>query len=291
MKKHITYLKAAGKLTGYSTMASAFIAAGSNANAQVVYNDIDDETIESGDLFMIDIDGNGIDDFIFHLDENTALGWSFARVIGVSTYYVIGGPSNAVAGYTGSVVSHASAFNSGDPIGPGLDFLYNSTYFGAPLNQGFLASIYLGTSNGQFANVTDKYLGIQFAIDGNIHYGWMRLDVTVDPVEITIKDVAYDATAETAIQAGAGLVPVQNFLSDDDLTVYSFGSAINIIVKDLDADKGTVEVYNSSGQIVYSNALDMNGMNISLNNTASGNYTVCIFANDAVYSKQLFISK
>jgi hypothetical protein len=54
----------AGKLTAYSAMAGAFVAIGTDANALVVYNDIDDVTYTLGEGYGLDLDDNGYPDFL-----------------------------------------------------------------------------------------------------------------------------------------------------------------------------------------------------------------------------------
>lgn len=47
----------------------------------------------------------------------------------------------------------------------------------------------------------DKYLGLRFIINEQIHYGWARLKVT-SPAQWIIKDYAYNATPDSPILAG-----------------------------------------------------------------------------------------
>ncbi len=286
MKKKSTHLTT-NRLAAYSAMATAFMVVGSDANAQIVYTDIPDETVDIGELYSLDVNDDGALDFLFQVVETTGGVWSFGRVFGDSSYYSIGGSSNAVIGYAGPILPYGSALDSGDPIGPGGDFFYTTG------NQVFLASVYSGITYGDFADAGEKFLGMQFVVDGNLHYGWARLDCTVNAVSITIIDYAYQATPDTEILAGAttGGAAVETVLSDNDLTAYSFGNTINVVVKNLDANNATVEVVNLEGQVVYSNSLNMGGMQITLDNAATGNYILHIVTDeDAVYSKQLFIN-
>ncbi|MFN0276518.1 MAG: T9SS type A sorting domain-containing protein [Chitinophagales bacterium] len=187
----------ANKLAAYSAMAGAFIAVGTDANAQVTYVDISDELVEIGELFEMDLDGDSQGDLLFQVVSTSGGSWSFNRVFGyISTsVYSMGDPSNNVIGYSGAFLPYGSALNSGDNIGAGEDFL--SVY-----NVAFLGSIYGGITYGPWADQTDKYLGVKFIVGGNTHYGWVRMDATVGPVSLTIKDYAFDATPDMAIAAG-----------------------------------------------------------------------------------------
>ncbi|MBC8048146.1 MAG: T9SS type A sorting domain-containing protein [Fimbriimonadaceae bacterium] len=194
--KNINAKNNTGKLAGYSALAGAFLAVGSEAKGQVVYTDITDEAVEIGDLFFLDMNADAADDFLFQATSTSGGSWSFARVFGsiTTSVYAFGNSSNEVIGYYG-FLPYGSALNSGDAIGTGGDFI--SFY-----NVAFLASIYGGVTYGAFADQTDKYLGVKFIVGGNTHYGWIRMDGTVAPVSLTIKDYAYDATPDTEIAAG-----------------------------------------------------------------------------------------
>jgi hypothetical protein len=54
---------------------------------------------------------------------------------------------------------------------------------------------------GLWVNKTDKYLGIQFKIAGQVHYGWVRLSHDTAKNEIVIKGFGYNKTGGV-IKAG-----------------------------------------------------------------------------------------
>ena len=53
------------RLAAYSTMAAALTAVVADANAEVIYTDIEDMTVEVGDVFDVDVDGDGTFDCRF----------------------------------------------------------------------------------------------------------------------------------------------------------------------------------------------------------------------------------
>lgn len=283
--KKIYNSKNAGKLAAYSAMAGAFVAVSTDANATIVYTDIDDVDVALGESYALDLDNNGYPDILMAA-VSAASNWTFAYVIGALSAYGYGGPSNMIVGYSGAILPYGSALAEGDLIGPDADFISN-TY-----NFGWLASIYSGVTYGPFAGTTDAYMGVQFDIDGSIHYGWARLDVSVGPVEFTVKDYAYDDAAETAIEAGAtsgGGVAVVT-LTDAQVAAYSYGNTINLIVKDSEAGVENVRVFDIDGKVVYSARVADNNMAITLDNAATGLYTLQLTgANNSVYSKNLYI--
>jgi len=63
---------------------------------------------------------------------------------------------------------------------------------------------------GPWANQKDKFLGIRFPINGQNHYGWVRMTVNAQLPQIPFRPTvvakitgyAYEATADKAIIAG-----------------------------------------------------------------------------------------
>ena len=62
------------------------------------------------------------------------------------------------------------------------------------------------SSFGPFANTVDRYLGLQFSVNGEAYYGWARLSVTVDAmdrlVSATLTGYAYETTPGVPIFTG-----------------------------------------------------------------------------------------
>ena len=54
---------------------------------------------------------------------------------------------------------------------------------------------------GPWAKASNKYLGLKFLIDGEVHYGWARL--TVMKRYTTVTGYAYETVANQPIRAGA----------------------------------------------------------------------------------------
>ena len=123
------------KLAGYSAMAAGFMACGTAADAQIVYVDITDVTLDLGFYIPLDLDLGGADDFILQVSSNTAGNWTFVNGFGNLSTLSAGGPNNAMVGYDGSIFPYASALESGSAIDAADDFITNS------LNYAFFASI------------------------------------------------------------------------------------------------------------------------------------------------------
>ena len=64
-------------------------------------------------------------------------------------------------------------------------------------------------SSGPWRNVTNRYLGLKFQIDGETHYGWARMNVTTGCYyTLTLTGYAYETVANRPI--AAGVVPYAN---------------------------------------------------------------------------------
>ena len=55
---------------------------------------------------------------------------------------------------------------------------------------------------GEWLNKKDKYLGLKFIINGEYHYGWLRISHNLNEAKLAIKDFAYNKQANEFIRAG-----------------------------------------------------------------------------------------
>ncbi len=86
------------KLAGYSAMAAAFIAGATEADAQIIYVDITDITVDLGFYIPLDIDGGGYNDIILQAASNTMYPWTYVNGFGNLSSAGYGGPNNAFQG-------------------------------------------------------------------------------------------------------------------------------------------------------------------------------------------------
>ena len=64
--------------------------------------------------------------------------------------------------------------------------------------------------------VTNGYLGIRIKIDNNWHYGWIRMGVTINATQLTVKDYAYN------LQFGEGILTGQTAAPSPDSVVVTY---------------------------------------------------------------------
>lgn len=174
------------RLAKYGLLTVA-IAASSDAEGAIIYTDeAPDFAGGIGSQYFLDLNNDAIDDFrIWHN--------------GSSNLYISPlGSNNEVLGSGGATFAYPFALTSGTTISSGAGQFFNNGFAG-----GFQSLNYGSCSFGNWCSVTDRYLGLRFDIGGNIHYGWVRLDVNVSGSSWTVKDYAYDDFVGAPIDAGA----------------------------------------------------------------------------------------
>jgi len=201
------------QLSAYAQMASAagvtVLALAGASEAKVVYTETYQVT-HSGFPLYIDVNNDGIKDFL--LRTTFYKGSSGLEVgLNVSGYR---NAENVVAGRrfssgSGYFYSAASALRAGAQIGP------NGNFFDRfPIMAGELfketGSQYsdVGPWAGKGQGVKNRYLGLKFVIDGEVHYGWARFSVTLGhrrqfgDVTGTLTGYAYETVPDKPITAG-----------------------------------------------------------------------------------------
>jgi hypothetical protein len=176
------------RLRAYALAAAgsgiAVLALAQPSEAEIIYTSADVTiTIRKGPTFDLDVNGDGITDFTFGGGVDNA-----------NSFYVIGHANgNRVIGLesAGSSGCYASALQAGRGIGRGRLCEENGG-----------AMVFGGV--GLWVNVSDRYLGFEFDIDHQEHYGWARLTVRVtdDRVIAHLTGYAYETIANHPLHAG-----------------------------------------------------------------------------------------
>jgi hypothetical protein len=189
LKSRLHMYSVAAGATGVGLLAMA-----QPARAEIVYTPVKVE-IGPGILqsYALDLANNGVTDFFINANFEESVDTSG----GTSRLFVkAAAQGNAAVGYGRSV----PALAAGQPIGSSRKF------------NGFLmASLrtFIGTSfrvGGRWPNVKNRYLGLQFQMNGGTHYGWARLSVSVNKetrLTAVLTGYAYETTPNTPILAGA----------------------------------------------------------------------------------------
>lgn len=303
MKRTVTQ-STAKKLAGYSSLAGAFVLASTGVNGQMVYTDVDPDETYSGDgeFYELDINNDGDVDYMFAIADFTYPGFfysiadptvTWAGLIRNVRIYSYNGSVGGESGSYGTLLPYA--LNNGADINEDMQWNTSSAY-GNQIMAFYLGvvdypaagSTYAFVTAGNWPGKNDKYIPLKLNDGGDSFYGWARLDVDDNCNEFTIKDYAINSVADAGTEAGASTV--FTVLQNDQITAYSYGNTISVVVKDLQTAGATVKVFDVEGRVVYQNGLDLSGMQITLDKVATGTYTVQVMTEeDAVYTKRVMI--
>jgi hypothetical protein len=158
------------------------------AEARIVYTQTH-KVIGLNGSYKLDVNHDGIADFkIFD-------SYLYSVVYNINRLFVTPYRLNGVQ----ETRNAAAADVQGARIGPNSFFLYR---------QAEMCSAATGNSHtrsyGPWLNVKNRYLGLRFKIKGKTHYGWARLTVTVDDIQIKaiLTGYAYETIPNHSIRAG-----------------------------------------------------------------------------------------
>ena len=162
------------------------------SEAKIVYTKTH-QVIGWNGTYSLDLNHDGIIDFL--IQESGSSG-----SLAFNLLYAKQALGNGVEGSGHS----AAALRQGAQIGPGKQFLHGASGEDmASVNRTSMSGkTFLG---GPWANVTNRYLGLKFQIDGKTHYGWARLSVRVKSslqITATLTSYAYETIPNKPILAG-----------------------------------------------------------------------------------------
>lgn len=201
-------------VTAYGMAAAAGVSLAAlvgSAEAEIVYTPAN--TPIAGSV-TLDLNHDGLADFLLvathqFLSEGATSGWLSVRCApengnqGPCVY-----PTNQVWGRAGFAY----------PLAAGFSVRSDKSFFhqrpgSSGSRRGFMAGIFYGlydvgtTTGGQWLTAKNRYLGLQFVIEEQVHYGWARL--TVEPsnngsgeINATLTGYAYETIAGKPIITG-----------------------------------------------------------------------------------------
>ncbi len=197
-----TYAQAAS-VAGVSVLALA-----GASEAKVVYTETHQVT-QTGFPLYIDLNHDGVKDFLVRTDFYSG---SSGLEVGLDA---VANAGNAVAGkrfsLSGYFVSAAYALPAGARIGPNVGFSVRFPFMAEELFKKNVGSQYsdLGAWAGKSdKGVSNRYLGLKFVLDGEVHYGWARFSVALghrrqfDDVSGTLTGYAYETVSSKPIVTG-----------------------------------------------------------------------------------------
>jgi len=238
-----------------------------STNAQIVHTDlIPDSVVSSNYDLDIDLDNNNVDDYRLH--GEVVPGPPSSEF----TFIEAGGVGNS--NYTlNSSATELSVLNFGDPINSSATNWYMLTSTNAVM------STYVSASPvaGLWPAKTDKFIGVQFLINSNYHYGWIKVTTDATTNQITVKEYAYNTTASQQILAGQTAVFSTNLveLEKSSFNIYPNPAKEKVTINGWGL---TVELYDITGKEVLvkqQNNLG-NSIELDLSSTPKGMYLTSI---------------
>jgi hypothetical protein len=212
-----SYVAAAKANTSASRSLAAAVAIGAIGlgltpalNAEVVYtpaNQVLDLDCRTGSSRLyLDLNHDGIVDFNLRVAFGTDSGTYRSSALGFVQAYG-NGKSNQVMAT--AKLAYQSALPPGALVGPGQRFGIGFSWM-ADFGDLFSTSRHSTWSLGPWRNVTNRYLGLRFLIDGETHYGWARLNVIPGCISylVTLTGYAYETEPNKPIRALGGVYNV-----------------------------------------------------------------------------------
>jgi hypothetical protein len=173
---------------------------GQTAEAKIVYTPAD-TNIAPDHTIPLDLNHDGIVDFGF-LDvyrRSHPYGFDHTGILSV----IPANQANKIEGYSRVNRDYASALRAGVSIGPNARFTTGPKIMATVFSDTGRARELSGSCDGPWSG-TNRYLGLEFIINGEVHFGWARLNVSCKGLDVfaTLTGYAYETVPNKPIIAG-----------------------------------------------------------------------------------------
>jgi hypothetical protein len=164
------------------------------AEARIVYTPVH-KTVQFNHEVPIDLNHDGIHDFgVFNLTHNSTTPFgSYLRAEPLNS-------GNQIWVQRTNLGYAAAALSAGVRVGPKAKQFQAGRELMAYRSSSGAAQ----TSGGPWKNVSKRYLGLKFLIQGKTHYGWARLNVSIvgPSINAMLTGYAYETIPNQAIVTG-----------------------------------------------------------------------------------------
>jgi hypothetical protein len=201
LDKSLSAYAVAAAAAGVSLLASTV-----PANAKIVYTPTNIPIPVNGGWVAVDLNHDGIADFSF---SNWYYNWGEHGSVASLAQVAPKGQNNAVwakgsfgFGFISFYGLFAPALHPGFTVGPNKDYFQK----GKDGLLGFCGGSFYGSrTDGQWLYTQRRYLGLRLLIDGQLHYGWARLNVARPQhggIQATLTGYAYETIPNKPIITG-----------------------------------------------------------------------------------------
>lgn len=132
----------------------------------------------------------------------------------------------------------------------------------------------------------DAYIGLKMLIDGNTHYGWVRVSVSGSTANPTViyKDMAYNDTPDAAIEVGdMGSGTALSEMQIINLSVYPNPSSDFLFIEsELSNDATELVIYSVEGKQVYSSVIENAQEKINISHLSNGVYLLSLNSKEKI---------
>jgi hypothetical protein len=196
LEEHLHWYVLAATAAGVGMLGSSQL-----SQAKIVYTKAHRQ-IAPNRILKLDLNHDGVADFVFKDTFSTTSFGAFGRLTVNPAQR-----KNHVWGHVVSGKGFASALYAGVRVGPKGQFLPSSGLMAATTFNGGLGRRPPATNicTAPWANVTNRYLGLQFVISGEVHFGWARLNVRCNSntqVTAVLTGYAYETVPSRSIVTG-----------------------------------------------------------------------------------------
>lgn len=283
MTQNLLFLKKNFKKAVFSL--SALFALSANINAQIIYTNITDCTTvitannSQMDLCNVDFDSNGVTEYNFRWD-NFGGDWFVHLVPQNFTDNKIALKGTATNPFGGRFVK---AFSVDEVIG-------STATWGTSMPEPFIGE---STTDANFLNLGDKYIGIQFKKNGMLHYGWILVNFSLTGTtrQLIVKSFAYNSVANQQILAGQ---TTNLGISESDLSK-SLKIYPNPVKKSFTIEHGIksgsvdYEIFDSLGRTVKKETIMNKENQINVSELTKGIYYIRLYNKGSLVGQQKFI--
>ncbi|NQY08857.1 MAG: hypothetical protein HRT71_04985 [Flavobacteriales bacterium] len=253
------------KLAAYSIVATSSLVASLEVKADYGCFGMDKAfdpevtiTVYGTNTFDLDLNDDGKTDFVFAWRESN--GYLLTTTYTNTVLKVYGYSSSGIRNYNNVLLGNSSGVNDIFPYRSGLN--EDASWVNPTSHDTFIASMsdFMAYPKGENKWINSDssgrengIFGFKFEIDGNIHYGWAQATLQTHKdgwPSLTFHRYGYSYTPNEAMVPYPLCVGIESKAVKHH-TVYSFGNTIY-----LNGNSGAVEVYNVTGQLIYSGSDD-----------------------------------